>query len=70
MENIIKPLIDNGNPYYENGIPEEITKCALCFKQLDIEEKSKYYIPWCISCRTKFIRQQEKEHALQLTENQ
>ena len=59
----MKVLIDNGNPHYENGIPEEVTRCAMCFKELDLIKKHEKYIPWCDACRTKFIKQEEIKYA-------
>ena len=55
-------IIDNGNPHYEAGIPEKVTKCAMCFKELDLIKKHEKYIPWCNACRTNFIRQQERDY--------
>ena len=59
----MKMLIDNGNPHYENGIPEEVTECDNCHVELDLKNKSSLFIPWCTKCRTENIRQQEIEYA-------
>lgn len=48
--------------FYMNGIPDDVTECTKCHQLIDLKNKSQYHLPWCIVCRTKYIRNVEFEH--------